>query len=96
MDVMTITFPSSNKRAKRFSNEEFAKMVRGVVQQLYSQNKLLPKDQRPPLMQFKTSLKVKNIEILDEAILGVTRTSIHEGRSEARRVFHRLIAFFLM
>lgn len=43
LDVLTIWFPSSNKKAKTFSNSEFEKMVRGVVHQLYSMNKHTPK-----------------------------------------------------
>lgn len=92
LDVLTISFPSSNKKAKTFSNTEFEKMVRGVVHQLYSLNKITPKEQRPPLMQAKTFLNVKNFDALDEAFLGNTRTSVHDGRSEARRVFDRMIA----
>lgn len=96
LDVLTISFPSSNKKAKTFSNTELEKMVRGVVHQLYSLNKITPKEQRPPLMQAKTFLNVKNFDALDEAFLGNTRTSVHDGRSEARRVFYRMIAFFFI
>ncbi|KAK1862481.1 hypothetical protein I4F81_005049 [Pyropia yezoensis] len=84
------------KKAKTFSNTELEKMVRGVVHQLYSLNKITPKEQRPPLMQAKTFLNVKNFDALDEAFLGNTRTSVHDGRSEARRVFYRMIAFFFI
>lgn len=96
LNVLTISFPSSNKKANTFSNMEFEKTVRGVVHQVYSMSKLTPKDQCPLLMQAKTFLNLKHFPALDEAYLGNTRTSVHDGRSEARRVLYRMIAFFFI
>lgn len=96
LDVLTAAFPCSSKKAKSFSNIEFEKMVRAVVHQLYVQNKLMPKEQRPRLLQHKTFLNVRSFDALDEALLGATRLSIQDGRSDARKTFYRLFAIYLM
>lgn len=47
-------------------------------------------------MQDRTFLNVKHLAATDEAFLGITRTSVHDGRSEARRVLYRMVDFFFI
>lgn len=96
LDVLTSALPCSSKKVRSFSNIEFEKMVRAVVHQLYVQNKLVPKEHRPRLLQHKTFLNVRNFDALDEALLGALRLSIHDMRSDARKTFYRLFVICLM
>lgn len=66
------------------------------MHKLYEQNAAKPEDQRPPVLRKKERLLVHDMDLVDELIIAAARVALHDGRSEARKLFFRLFAFFLM
>lgn len=95
-DVTTISFPAASKKRKSYANTEFDKIVKSLVHKLYEQNAMKPEEQRPPVLRKKVRLLVHDMDMVDELITAAARVALHDGRSEARKLFFRLFAFFLM
>lgn len=95
-DVTTISFPAASKKRKSYANAEFDKVIKSLVHKLYEQNALKSPDERPPILRNKERLLVHDMDLVDDLILAAARVALHDGRSEARKLFYRLFAFFLM
>lgn len=95
-DVLTISFPAASKKNKTYSNTEFDKMIKSLLHALYDQNRLKPVNERPAVLRRKTQLDVNAIDAVDAALLALGRSALHDGRSEARKLFFKLFAYFFM
>lgn len=95
-DVLTISFPAASKKNQTYSNTEFDKMIKSLLHALYDQNRLKPVNQRPAVLRRKTKLDVNSIDAVDAALLALGRSALHDGRSEARKLFFKLFAYFFM
>lgn len=95
-DVLTIFFPAAARKNRTYSNAEFDKIVMSLLNTLYKLNWLQAKEERPFILQSKQLLDVNALDVLDVALLSLARTALHEGRSEARRLFFQLFAVFFM
>lgn len=95
-DVSTISFPAASKKRKSYANIEFDKVVKSLVHKLYEQNALKPKNERHAVLRNKERLLLHDMDMVDDLICAAARVALHDGRSEARKLFFRLFAFFLM
>lgn len=95
-DVLTIFFPAAAKKNKTYSNVEFEKIIMSLLNTIYKLNWIKPKEERPYILQLKQQLDVNALDVLDQALLSLGRTALHEGRSEARKLFFKLFAVYFM
>lgn len=95
-DVLTIFFPAAARKNQTYSNVEFDKIIMSLLNTIYKLNWLKPKAERPYILQSKQQLDVHALDIIDEALLSLGRTALHEGRSEARKLFFKLFAVYFM
>lgn len=93
-DVLNIGFSAASKQRKTTSNDEFDKFVKCVVHLLYEKNGLTPVDKRTTVLRRKKRLVVKDMDAVDNIILGIARQALHDGRSEVREQFFKLFDFF--
>lgn len=94
-DGITISFPAQRKKCESFSNKEFSKLIQCVMTKIYGSMAALEEDQRPPIFRKKVALLTKHLDRVDDVVEAVLRNAWNNGRSEARALFHRVIAFYL-
>lgn len=95
-DVLTIFFPPASKKIQTYSHVEFEKIVMSLLNTIYKQNWLKAKEERPFIMRMKQQLDVSSLDVLDVTLLALGRTALHEGRSEARKLFFKNFAVYFM
>lgn len=93
-DFLNIGFPAASKKRKTYSNDEFDKVEKSLVHRLYEKNGLTPVEERTTVLRRKKRLVVKDMDAVDNIILMIARQALHDGRSEARKQFFKLFAFF--
>ena len=94
-DVLTISFPAASKTRATYSNEQFSKIVKVIVHEVYERNALIQVEKRPTVFRNKTRLLVRHMDRIDRAADAVTRNALHDGRSETRKLFWKLFAVYL-
>lgn len=66
------------------------------MHKLYEQNALKAVDERHSLLRHKTRLLMHDIDNVHVVLFAFTRVALHDGRSEARNIFYKLFAVFLI
>lgn len=94
--MLTIFCPPAARNHKTYANTEFEMVIMSLLDKVYKQNVQLPKEERPFILQAKKQLDVNGIDVLDDALLGIGRTALHKGHSDARKLFFKLFALYVM